>query len=163
MENFNLKKFLVENKLTPNSRLLSENVNRATFYKGLKQELADVEVGKEEIQAIIHPENGLGKFEEGKWIQSGMESKYRQSYSDADELDGIIAEYCESIGVEFEEEARGLIEKWYFNTHPQADELSQEEEEAGVEAHFEEWNAVKDQYDSIEDYFEDVERQGDWY
>ena len=55
------------------------------------------------------------------------------------------------------------IENWYFNTHPQAEELSQEEEEAGVQAHIEEWNAVKDQYDSIEDYFEDVERQGDWY
>ena len=102
MENFNLKKFLVENKLTSNSRMLNENVSRATFYKGLKQELADVEVEKEDIKKIIDPENGLGKFEEGKWIQSGIESEYRQSYSDADELDGIVAEYCESIGVEFE-------------------------------------------------------------
>ena len=55
------------------------------------------------------------------------------------------------------------IENWYFNTHPQAEELSPEEEEEGVQAHFEEWNAVKDQYDSIDDYFEDVERNGDWY
>ena len=104
MENFNLKKFLVENNLTTNSRLLNESVSRATFYKGLKQELADVEVEKEDIQAIIDPNNGLGKFEEGKWIQSGMESQYRKSHSDADELDGIIAEYCDSIGVEFVEE-----------------------------------------------------------
>ena len=89
MQNFNLKKFLVENKLTPNSRLLNED-----------------EAG--------------------------------------------TADY-------------GKIGNWYFSTHPQADKLSQEGEEVGVEAHFEEWNAVKDQYDSIEDYFEDVERQGDWY
>jgi len=103
MDNFNLKKFLSENILLNNSRILSENVNKATFLKGLKQELADVEVEKEDIKRIINSENGLGKFEEGKWIQSGMESEYRQSYSDADELDGIIAEYCEIIGVEFEE------------------------------------------------------------
>ena len=89
MENFNLKKFLVENKLTSNSKMLNEN--------------------------------------------------------EADMTD------------------RDKIENWYFSTNPQADELSQEEEEAGVEAHIEEWNAVKDQYDSIEDYFEDVERNGDWY
>ena len=55
------------------------------------------------------------------------------------------------------------IENWYFSTNPQAEELSPEEEEEGVQAHFEEWNAVKDQYDSIDDYFEDVERNGDWY
>lgn len=89
MENFNLKKFLVENNLTANSRMLNED------------------------------EAGMADYDK--------------------------------------------IENWYFNTNPQADELSQEEEEAGVEAHFEEWNAVKDQYDSIEDYFEDVERNGDWY
>ena len=103
MDNFDLKKFLSENKLTTNLKVLNESVNRATFLKGLKQELADVEVEKEDIKKIINPENGLGKFEEGKWIQSGMGSEYRQSYSDADELDGIIAEYCEFIGVEFEE------------------------------------------------------------
>ena len=104
MENFNLKKFLVENKLTTNSRLLSENVSSETFLEGLKQELADVKVGGKKFKAITHPENGLGKFEEGKWIQSGMESQYRNIYTDADELDGIIAEYCDSIGVEFVEE-----------------------------------------------------------
>ncbi len=101
MENFNLKKFLVENKLTTNSRMLSENVTRGEFMQGLKQELADVEVEKEDIKKIINPENGLGKFEKGKWIQSGMESEYRRSGSDADELDGIIREYCDLIGVDF--------------------------------------------------------------
>lgn len=105
MENFNLKKFLVENKLTTNSRMLSENINRATFLKGLKQELADVEVEKEDIKKIIDPETGLGKFEEGKWYQNISNSEYRKSYADADELDGIIAEYCEEYGVEFVEES----------------------------------------------------------
>ena len=89
MENFDLKKFLVESKLTSNSRLLKED-------------------------------------------EAGM--------TDHDK-----------------------IENWYLRTNPQADELSQEEEEAGIQAHFEEWNAVKNQYNSIEDYFEDVERNGDWY
>lgn len=55
------------------------------------------------------------------------------------------------------------IEKWYYRSNPEADELSPEQEEDGIKAHFEEWNSVKDQYKSIEQYFQDVERQGDWY
>jgi hypothetical protein len=31
MENFNLKKFLVENKITTNSRMLSENVDKVEY------------------------------------------------------------------------------------------------------------------------------------
>jgi len=92
MSNFDLKKFLVENKITANSRLLKEYVD--------------------------------------------------QDFNGGD---------------------KDVIENWYFSTNPQADELSPEEEEAGIQAHYEEWNAVKDQYDSIDDYFEDIERNGDWY
>ena len=37
MDNFNLKKFLVENKLTPNSKILNEGVGTAIDYEKLKQ------------------------------------------------------------------------------------------------------------------------------
>ena len=108
MDTFDLRKYLSESKLTTNLKVLSEN--NATFLKGLKQELTDVEVEKEDIKKIIDTKNGLGKFIylENKWIQSGMESEYRRSYSNADELDGIIHEYCDLIGVEFEENPKLL-------------------------------------------------------
>jgi hypothetical protein len=69
----------------------------------------------------------------------------------------------EDIDQDFNDGDMEVIDGWYFSTNPQADELSPEEVEAGVQAHYEEWNAVKDQYNSIDDYFEDIERNGDWY
>ena len=55
------------------------------------------------------------------------------------------------------------IANWYWKTNFYIDELSPEEVERGIQDHYEEWMAVKDQYSNIEDYFEDVEKNGDWY
>ena len=178
MENFNLKKFLVENKLTSNSRLLNENqqvVKTLTFGYDLDnvQEVEDYLVANYKVSSN-YPD-ALGKEDDqdpdcyiiyayGDTVMNGVEIYNPAILQDQEFMDLVGG--CDGEG-HFEEDdedtGREEIEKWYFNTHPQADELSQEEEEAGVEAHFEEWNAVKDQYDSIEDYFEDVERNGDWY
>ena len=164
MENFNLKKFLVENKLTSNSRLLKEEqqpVETFTFGYDFEfvQEVEDylADTYQEGTDYVTH----IGREDDAMNALDILNPELLQDQ----ELMSLIRN-CTGEG-HFEEDdedtGREEIEKWYFNTHPQADELSQEEEEAGVEAHFEEWNAVKDQYDSIEDYFEDVERNGDWY
>ena len=55
------------------------------------------------------------------------------------------------------------IESWYHKTNFYIDDLTPEEIEKGIQAHYEEWTAVKDQYGTIEDYFADVEKNGDWY
>ena len=58
---------------------------------------------------------------------------------------------------------REQIEAWYTKSNPWIDQLSQEEEQKGIQAHYEEWMASKEHYDDIEDYFEDVENSKDWY
>jgi hypothetical protein len=60
---------------------------------------------------------------------------------------------------------KDVIEGWYWKTNPyiDIDDLSPEEIERGIQDHYNEWNAVKDQYSKIEDYFEDVVKNGDWY
>ncbi len=57
------------------------------------------------------------------------------------------------------------IERWYWKTNPRidTDDLSPEEIERGIQDHYSEWMAVKDQYSDIEHYFHDVEGNGDWY
>ena len=39
MDNFNLKKFLIENKMTRNSKILKEDIGQESFYKGDKTEV----------------------------------------------------------------------------------------------------------------------------
>ncbi len=64
---------------------------------------------------------------------------------------------------ENEGSVRDQISNWYHKTNFYIDEKSPEEAEDGINAHYDEYMAVKDQYDNIQDYFEDVERAGDWY
>ena len=71
MENFNLKKFLVENKLTTNSRILNENTATEQAFmqaginmeaptqvvivdwSGLIEELEDFNTGKEALEYVV--------------------------------------------------------------------------------------------------------------
>lgn len=55
------------------------------------------------------------------------------------------------------------IDMWYWDSNPEIENLSQKQIEDGIKAHQEEWLGSKQFYDSIEDYFEDVESRGDWY
>jgi hypothetical protein len=64
---------------------------------------------------------------------------------------------------ENEGSVRDQISDWYHKTNFYIDEKSPEEIEDAVNAHYDEYMAVKDQYNNIEDYFEDVEKNGDWY
>lgn len=73
----------------------------------------------------------------------------------------------ELAGIQVKEDGinsdREKIEVWYTKSNPWIDQLSQEEEEEGIQAHYEEWMASKEHYGDIEDYFEDVENNRDWY
>ena len=142
MENFNLKKFLVENKLTANSRMLNENANevehRGYIIRPNEYNYGNKPGTKYEFYNTNDPDQSMGQG-------SSVEDCKQQ-------IDELLADRDMEV-----------IDGWYFSTNPQADELSPEEVEAGVQAHYEEWNAVKDQYNSIDDYFEDIERNGDWY
>ena len=63
-----------------------------------------------------------------------------------------------------ENNVKDQIEDWYWETKFDIDNLSPEEIEQGVEAHYEEWMASKGAYrDNIQHYFDDVEKKGDWY
>lgn len=56
------------------------------------------------------------------------------------------------------------IEDWYWKTNFYIDNLSPEEIEQGIQDHYEEWMASKNAYsDNIQHYFDDVEKDGDWY
>ncbi len=106
MENFNLKKFLVENKLTTNSKMLSENITRGEFMQGLREDLRLADFESADIKQILNPKTGLGKLVGDKWMQNMSNSEYRNSYElSAQEADMIIAEYCEENDVEFIEES----------------------------------------------------------
>jgi len=80
-------------------------------------------------------------------------------------------EFLNSIGLNItaqpisygDDSERDKIENWYWNTNFYIDNLSPQEVKDGIQAHYDEWMAVKDQYDNIQDYFNDVERNGDWY
>ena len=52
MENFNLKKFLVENKLTASSKIISENEEEDSYFE-TSEEGMDFGTGSE-IQAVIN-------------------------------------------------------------------------------------------------------------
>jgi len=56
------------------------------------------------------------------------------------------------------------IERWYWNTNPRVDNMSQEEVERALADHYDEWIKSKHFYDgNIQAYFDEVERNGDWY
>ena len=56
------------------------------------------------------------------------------------------------------------IERWYWNTNPRADNMSQEEVERALADHYDEWMKSKHFYDgNIQAYFDEVERNGGWY
>ena len=56
-----------------------------------------------------------------------------------------------------------VIKKWYMNSNPYVRDLSPEEVEAGIEAHFGEWTSAKNHYASIQDYLDDIDSNTDWY
>lgn len=55
MNDFDLKKYLIENKITSNSKLLSENSSQTIEYKGKKYYIEDPE-GKERVFAYSDPQ-----------------------------------------------------------------------------------------------------------
>ena len=73
----------------------------------------------------------------------------------------------ELAGIQVKEDGidtdREQIKVWYTKSNPWIDQLSQEEKEEGIQAHYEEWMASKEHYDDIEDYFIDVKNSKDWY
>lgn len=76
MDNFNLKKFLVENKMTRNSRLLSENEDRI---KTILSKIGDIE---EKIYDQYSDDEIDAKFDYGKAIDD-IKEKYK---NDKDKL-----------------------------------------------------------------------------
>lgn len=147
MKNFDLKKFLTENKMTSNSRMLNED--------GDVKEAFDTEFRDIRDRAYRDAERAVHNTDDSV-INSDYYGHYVKEYLKT--YESLTSQLIHQQSTD-----HAKIKNWYLKTNPRADELSQEEEEAGLKAHFEEWNAVKDQYNSIEDYFEDVEREGDWY
>lgn len=75
------------------------------------------------------------------------------------QLAGILKE-----NVDQDLDTKNQIENWYWKTKFNIDDLSPEEVEQGIQAHYEEWMATKDAYKgNIQHYFDDVEEKGDWY
>jgi hypothetical protein len=70
MDNFNLKKFLVENKMTRNSRLLAENEDRI---KTILSKIGDIE---EKIYDQYSDDEIDAKFDYGKAIDD-IKAKYK--------------------------------------------------------------------------------------
>lgn len=91
MNDFNLKKFLIENKLTRNSRLLSENEDRI---KTILSKIGDIEekiydqYGDDEIEA---------KFDYGKAIDN-IKTKYKD---DKDKMYGALVSHLKKLKSSF--------------------------------------------------------------
>lgn len=179
-DNFDLKKYLIENKATTNSRMLSEALDfkvkllvPTVYYDVTTGELAD------------------SPYE--WYTEDELEDADVTSYTDGTELATVVFDSDMTRAKQMERQYPGLfkvmptggmtemkkkhskmmkeasnsdreaIENWYHRTNFYIDDLSPEEIEKGIQDHYEEWTAVKDQYSSIEDYFADVERNSDWY
>lgn len=78
MENFNLKKFLVENKLTPNSRILNENTTteQAFTQAGINMEAPATVAINDDLGTIVdYEEFNTGK-EALEYVKQEMQRDY---------------------------------------------------------------------------------------
>jgi hypothetical protein len=79
MENFNLKKFLVENKLTTNSRLLNEGTTAQDFrdsreYEAMRDKMEDIAANESDVSFEDAYREALAELEKE---QSGLEDDDR--------------------------------------------------------------------------------------
>ena len=106
---------------------------------------------KQSINEVRRMQVLAGIIQEETTVYSGQEQEIgRLGEEDSIQEDGINSD-------------REQIKAWYTKSNPWIDQLSQEEKEEGIQAHYEEWMASKEHYDDIEDYFIDVKNSKDWY
>jgi hypothetical protein len=78
MENFNLKKFLVENKLTTNSRILNENtgIEQAFIQAGINMEAPATVAINDDLGTIVEYEEFKTAKEALVYVKQEMQSEY---------------------------------------------------------------------------------------
>lgn len=60
-------------------------------------------------------------------------------------------------------EVKNQIRAWYLRANDEAEYMSVRQLQRAINAHAQEWQAVQGNYNSIEEYFKEVEERGDWY
>jgi hypothetical protein len=97
-EGFDLRKFLVENKLTKGSRILKEQseVSKEEFIRGLAAELK--QQGFSNVSEILNDKTGMGSFDQGAWYVNTSDSMLDDEV--IEEVEPIIYNYCDEKGVE---------------------------------------------------------------
>jgi len=95
---FDLKKFLVENKLTAGSRILKEQseISKEDFIRGLAAELR--QQGFANVSQILNSKTGMGSFEQGAWYANTSDSMLDDEL--IEDVEPIIYDYCDEKGVE---------------------------------------------------------------
>ena len=98
MENFDLKKFLIENKLTKDSRILKEQaeISKEEFIRGLAAKLK--QQGFTNVSQILNDKTGMGSFDQGAWYANTSDSMLDDEV--IEEVEPIIYDYCDEKGVE---------------------------------------------------------------
>ena len=71
-------------------------MKKSMFIKGLKEVL--VEKGFSSIEEILDEKEGMGLFVEGDWLFNSSDCMLEEDL--IIELEEVICEYCESVGVE---------------------------------------------------------------
>ena len=124
---------------------------------------------KSAVAKKAHAGKDIGKKGPGfEKVAKAAEKKYGskeagQKVAAAAMWKGVKRKKSVNETAEVNDSVKDSIENWYWDTNHYIDDLSPEQIEDGIQAHYDEWITVKDQYGSIEDYFEDVEKNGDWY
>jgi len=98
VSNFDLKKFLVENKITTNSRMLKEEaeISKEDFIRGLAAKLK--QQGFTNVSQILNNKTGMGSFEQGAWYANTSDSMLDDEL--IEDVEPIIYDYCDEKGVE---------------------------------------------------------------
>jgi len=166
MDNFDLKKYLVENKVTTNSRMIKENEENfsvellvPTIYRnGETGELAKTPAAFGARSELKHMD--ITNYSDGEelieWVFDGSLEKAKYFEKEYPGLFKIVG------GSEREDgDSTAKIEDFVYS-HPEYEELTPEELNAKIQEYKEEWESVSDNYSNIEDYFDEIENRGDF-
>lgn len=136
-DTFDLRKFLAENR---------QSIGEY-YYEDEEEEMFDT-IDQLAGTAMENPAGNLDR------------SKAKKKRVDLDDLTDF-----EDYQLNEEENTnREYIREWLYKSWPNSDQLKNTAEiEAIISLYEKEWESTKQNYETIEDYFEDIERGQDWY
>jgi len=175
---FDLKNFLIENRLTKNAKLIKEQANfeeltNVSFPNGLSFKIGDDDPyddgrvshieKKGNNTFVIYTTNrgeGYGRYYDAQGNEITEDEYEDQNTLRENKLTKVLKT---SLLMEEEKNLYGIIASWYYRHHPAAEQLNNIEFDLAVKAIENEYLAVKDRYESLQQYLNALWKTDDWY